>query len=79
MAKLIIVVGLPGAGKSYYLDNHTEVRSLARDHVVHDFHSGAIGDLSAPEMSQHFQRLVLALHHGEDCAIADVALCRGDR
>jgi hypothetical protein len=30
-------------------------------------------------MSQHFQRLVIALDQGEDCAIADVAFCNADR
>ncbi len=75
--KLLIVIGLPGSGKSYLISNM--LRQEVTGICVHDFHGNAIDD--SPEMmkSRHYVALVEALKVGHDCIIADIEFCRSVR
>lgn len=70
MAKVTVVVGLPGSGKSHL------IRELASTHpgiCVEDFHANAIGNSPHVTASRHYCDLVRCLKEGKDCAVADIA------
>ncbi len=72
LGTLIIVVGLPGAGKSTKLQ---EIRSSLTGLSIEDFHGNAFGDSPAVKDSRHYRALLEALHAGHSCAIADIEFC----
>ncbi len=70
MAKLTVVVGLPGSGKSRLLDG---LRDDCPGVVADDYHAGAQEGSPAVTMALEYPALVAALRAGRDCAIADGA------
>src|SRR5437773_11175869 len=75
--RLLMVTGLPGAGKSWLTDNR--VRQLVTGLCIHDFHGDAIDHSPAVKKSRHCVALVEALKVGHDCVIADIEFCRPSR
>jgi predicted kinase len=76
MAKVVIVVGLPGSGKSHFVKSH---RSQYNGLVVCDyFKDSLVPTLSLPG-SRHYQDLLKSLREGRDCLIADIAFCQAPR
>lgn len=74
MAKLVIIVGLPGSGKSHL------VRTLASDIkgiAIEDFMYHSNGGSTRFDHSRHFKELVRCLARKRDCVIADIAFCLG--
>src|ERR1700693_3480498 len=71
MAKLIIVVGLPGSGKSAFLD---PLRPSLPGLCIHDFMKDSRGGAHFTH-SQHYSALIEHLRAGRDCAIADREYC----
>lgn len=67
-----ILVGLPGSGKSRFLEHRAEV-------VFDDFHAGAFQDSPAFTASRCYLALKDALKRGNDCIIADIAYCAVER
>ena len=67
------MVGLPGAGKSHYLDDLVGDGTVS--HYYDDFHAGAREDKPCLGASRHADCLVRRLREGKSCAIADVAYC----
>jgi predicted kinase len=75
--RLIVVSGLPGSGKSHYLD--ALLAAGEADYICHDFHARAVGDSKLVRDSVHLSELLEALRTGKTCAVADVAFCREQR
>jgi len=71
-AKVLLIAGLPGSGKTTYLCE------LRRDGwlVFDNFKSHAIDDCSAFRKSRNFLTLIQALRSGVKCVVADVDFCR---
>ncbi|HSW36866.1 MAG TPA: hypothetical protein VLG37_00685 [Candidatus Saccharimonadales bacterium] len=74
MAKLIIVIGLPGSGKSHYL------RKLKADKLIwafyDDYQNKAYGKDPDPRLSRHYGPLLSRLKKGKTMAISDIRYCR---
>ena len=73
MAKLTIVVGLPGSGKSYYINYRKEKYPGI---CVEDFMAHSIEDSINFTHSSHYQELIKSLQSGKDCIIADITFCK---
>jgi len=69
-AYLILVGGLPGSGKSKYLER-LEAEGWK---VFDDFQKRAINNLATFRMSRHYSELVQALREGRPSVVADVRL-----
>jgi hypothetical protein len=76
MAKVVIVVGLPGSGKSHWVNMH---RSEFTGLVASDyFKDSLVPTLRLPD-SRHYQGLIESLKAGRDCLVADIAFCEAQR
>lgn len=77
MAKLIIVIGLPGSGKSYYL------RQLLKSNEVSayydDYQKDSYNESSNPYLSKNYGQLLTQLINGDIIAIADIMYCQQDK
>lgn len=73
MAKLSVLVGCPGSGKSTFIEHFKEYYSGIR---VQDFHSNAINHSPLFVNSRHYQSLINNLMEGKNCIIADIEYCR---
>jgi hypothetical protein len=70
MPNLTVLIGLPGSGKTTYIDNHfKDVR------IFDDFQKDAKDNSSVFEKSRNYLPLVKAFIDGKDCVIADIAFC----
>lgn len=66
--QLILLGGLPGSGKSFYLD-----ALVARGwREFDDFQSKAVGDSADFRDARQFDDLVAALNAGDRCVVADI-------
>lgn len=73
MTRAIFIVGLPGAGKSYY------ARQLAREidaTLFDDFKANAIGDCSHFPFAKSYVELINVLRSGKDSIISDIDFCK---
>ena len=74
MAKLIVVIGLPGSGKSHHLDKLKQ-RGQAF-WTCHDYQANAHGqDNTDPRNSVHYNHLMEVLNSGHTAAVADIRYC----
>lgn len=69
---LILLVGLPGCGKT------THLCQLCRDGwlIFDDFKANALDDSSTFCKSRKFPILIMALRNGLRCAVADIDFCK---
>ncbi len=77
MAKLNVIIGLPGSGKSFRLKELIKSGEIASDCVYHDYHADAPSD--EVEDSLHYDELIAKLKSGKNCAVADIAWCAKER
>jgi len=77
MVKLIIVIGLPGSGKSYKLYSLKEKGEV--DFIYDDFHGKSKYDIACIENSRHYIDLMDNLMTGHTCAISDIEFCLSNR
>lgn len=77
MSKLIVVIGLPGSGKSCYLKKLRDDGEFGW--ICEDFHAGAQLNSREVEASQYLVQLLAHLKAGDVCAVADIAFCCPDR
>jgi predicted kinase len=69
-AKVTVVVGLPGSGKSHLVDR---VRQSCAGVCVEDYHANAHNHSPEITASMHYPALIQALRSGNERVIADVA------
>jgi predicted kinase len=72
MAKVVFLVGLPGAGKSTHLKRFEGTGKLCFD----DFKAHAVNNSSRFDCSRHYQDLLSTLRSGAECIVSDVDFCR---
>lgn len=78
MPKLIVVTGLPGSGKSFYISYLVENGEVEKVCAFDDFHACAHSDSSAIEDSRYFSGLIACLREGKDCVVTDIKFCSKD-
>lgn len=74
MSKLIIVIGLPGSGKTHYLNALKQKREIAG--FYDDYQRRAYGKYVDPRLSRHYSPLLAKLKKGKDFAISDIIYTR---
>ena len=68
----MIVVGLPGSGKSWWVDGHlAEFNGV----VNADYFEDSLVPTFRFTDSRYYRPLIAALRAGQDCLIADIAFC----
>ena len=72
MARLTMIVGLPGSGKSHLSDELAEQR---KSRVYHD----VLGRHLIPDESEGYCSLLRALQAGEDCVANEICLAHRDK
>ena len=77
VATLIVLVGLPGSGKTCY--RRQALAYLPEEQVADDFHRDAYGDSPRTHHSKHYGRIFAALRAGNDSMISDIAFCDSRR
>lgn len=70
--KVLLIAGLPGCGKTTYLDELQGNGWLVFD----DFKAGAFDNSPAFRMSRHFAALLARLRNDVQCAVADIDFCK---
>jgi hypothetical protein len=71
-SEVVLLVGLPGSGKTTYLSQMLQDGWLIFD----DFKALAINDCSKFRSSQGFPKLIRALRDGRRCVVADINFCK---
>jgi predicted kinase len=72
MAKLIVVVGLPGSGKSDYVQR---LKASCPGVRAEDYMAESNDDSCRFTDSRHYRALVRALREGKDSVIAEIEYC----
>jgi predicted kinase len=72
MPKLIVVIGLPGSGKSHYVH---ELRGSCQGVCAEDYMASSHNNSSRFTDSRHYADLIRDLRDGKDCVIADIEYC----
>jgi hypothetical protein len=76
VTKLIIVVGLPGSGKSHLLRQMVSRGEVAPECVRHDYHDQSKNGTHDVDQSRFFEVAVASLKAGKTFAIADIWFCK---
>ena len=74
MVKVILIAGLPGAGKTTY---GKQLASELSAEFFDDFKLNAINDSSLFHCSRHYHRLTHLLKTGKPCVVTDIDFCNG--
>ena len=76
MAKLVIVVGLPGSGKTLHLPRFK--REHNAEYLRDNFKEYAFRHSPWITYSRHYVDLICHLQNGHNCVIADIDFCKND-
>src|ERR1700748_1549187 len=75
--RLVMICGLPGSGKSHWINEHQTEFS---GQTIPDFFKDALGNDSGDGLkfwrARYYPELVVDLRSGKDCCIADIQFCR---
>ncbi|OFV96503.1 MAG: hypothetical protein A3H28_06205 [Acidobacteria bacterium RIFCSPLOWO2_02_FULL_61_28] len=72
---VILVVGLPGCGKTTYVDKLTAEFGAQK---FDDFKANAHYDSPTFQCARRFDELIIKLVRGETCIVADIDFCRNE-
>lgn len=72
MAETILIAGLPGSGKTTYLETLQQEGWLVFD----DFKANAYNDSSVFWHSRNYEALLMALREGQKCVVVDIDFCK---
>lgn len=72
MAQIILIAGLPGSGKTTYLETLRQEGWLVFD----DFKANAYNDSSVFWHSRNYEALLMALREGQKCVVVDIDFCK---
>ena len=76
MTTLIIVIGLPGSGKTHYLEELKAQKKIVA--YYDDYQKKSYGHDSNPMLSRHYGPLLSRLKRGQSMAISDIVYTRED-
>jgi hypothetical protein len=71
-AEVILIAGLPGSGKTMYM----EVLRPEGWSIFDDFKANAYNDSSIFWNSRNYKALLMALREGQKCLVADIDFCK---
>ena|SRR5260370_41561893 len=71
--KLIVVVGLPGSGKTTIMKSLKQAGRV--NEIFDDYQAGTTGDVKDPRSSRYYSSLLAALRAGKAAAVSDVRYC----
>lgn len=74
MSKLIVVIGLPGSGKTHYLESLKNQKKISG--YYDDYQKKAYGKDHDPRLSRHYGPLMSKLKTNKTFAISDILYCR---
>lgn len=72
MGKLIVLVGMPGSGKSHYIKS---LQPPLSGICLHDYMSNSHGDSKHFTDSRYYADLIRNLLEGKECLIAEIEYC----
>ncbi|MGV8162404.1 MAG: GNAT family N-acetyltransferase [Candidatus Nanoarchaeia archaeon] len=76
MLKIIIIIGLPGSGKSVYIGTNKEFQGAV---ICDDYHKSSYKHSHKFEDSIYFNDLKEGLKQGKNIVISDIAFCKTER
>lgn len=74
VAELVLIAGLPGSGKTMYMEPLVQAGWTIFD----DFKANAYNDSSIFFHSRNYEPLLNALREGQKCVVADIDFCKAD-
>ncbi len=75
--KILLIIGLPGSGKSTYIEQH---QNVFNDFVIcDDYHKSALQKSRAFKDSVYYADVRNALILGKSVVMADIAWCKSER
>lgn len=77
MQRITIIIGLPGSGKTTYIENNPDFKDTF---ICDDYHKSGAEQISKEFIgSVYYQDLISALCDGKDVVLSDIAYCKQDR
>ena len=76
MQKIIVIIGLPGSGKTTYLKDHEKEFGDAL--ICDDYYKSAPGRIVECRGSAYYPDLKKALENGRNVVIADIVFCEDE-
>ncbi|MFZ2072361.1 MAG: AAA family ATPase [Minisyncoccia bacterium] len=77
MQKITIIVGLPGSGKTTYIENNKN--NFKNAVICDDYHKSSYNHSHNFEDSVYYEDLKRTLKSGEDAVLSDIAWCKTER
>ncbi|HEX8932500.1 MAG TPA: hypothetical protein VF810_05055, partial [Patescibacteria group bacterium] len=75
--KLLVVLGLPGAGKSTFMDNLVLNGIVEKKSKHDDYYKDSLEGKQGVKRSRHYEALIENLRHEKTCTVSDIEFCNG--